>query len=173
MSALRRLLALTLTAVALAASAVAAPAAGAATSPATDTTTSTTTSTASSVVAAGVPCSSVTELGTKKVVSDLGMSAFTVRQFKGWCTDSHGSAWMNFASVYVWEQYHARGFAYRAMVGVAVRGEPEARGFVTGGTRVRTTYSTPVRTVALCTQGWGKLARSGGESAQGLSSLVC
>ncbi|WP_323099449.1 hypothetical protein [Intrasporangium sp. YIM S08009] len=168
MSALRRLLALALTAAALAASGVAlSPSATAASS------TAQASQASSGLVAAGVPCSSVSELGTKTIVPDLGMSAFTVRQYKGWCTDSRGSAWMNFASVYVWEQYHARGFAYRAMVGVAVRGEPETRGFVTGGNRVRTTYSTPVRTVALCTQGWGKLARSGGESAQGLSSLVC
>ena len=146
--------------VALAPAATAAPAA---------TTASSTLSTSST----SAPCGSVRQLGEKKVVSDLGMSAFTVRQYIGWCSDSRGSAWMNFASVYVWDQYHARGFAYRAYAGVAVRGEPETRGFTTGANRQQLTYSVPVRTTTSCTQGWGKLARSGSESAQGLSSLVC
>lgn len=130
-------------------------------------------SSTSSTSSTSVPCGSVRQIGEKKVVSDLGMSAFTVRQYIGWCRDSRGSAWMNFASVYVWDQYHARGFAYRAYAGVAVRGEPETRGFTTGANRQQLTYSVPVRTTTSCTQGWGKLARSGSESAQGLSSLVC
>src|SRR6478736_5613623 len=97
----------------------------------------------------------------------------TVRQYVGWCRDARGSAWMNFTSVYVWDQYHVRGFAYRSLSGVAVRGEPEARGFTTGATRQQLSYSTPVRTTSLCTQGWGKLSRAGSESAQGLTTLVC
>jgi hypothetical protein len=133
----------------------------------------TTASSTLSTSSTSAPCGSVRQLGEKKVVSDLGMSAFTVRQYIGWCSDSRGSAWMNFASVYVWDQYHARGFAYRASAGVAVRGEPETRGFTTGANRQQLTYSVPVRTTTSCTQGWGKLARSGSESAQGLSSLVC
>ena len=80
---------------------------------------------------------------------------------------------MNFASVYVWDQYHARGFAYRSNAGVAVRGEPEARGFTVSANRQQLSYSTPVRTTAWCTQGWGKLSRYGSESAQGLTTLVC
>lgn len=125
------------------------------------------------VSTASVPCSSVRQIGDKKVVSDLGMSAFTVRQFVGWCRDARGSAWMNFASVYVWDQYHARGFAYRSYAGIAVRGEPETRGFTTSANRQQLSYSAPVRTTSSCTQGWGKIARSGSESAQGLSALVC
>lgn len=127
----------------------------------------------SAVAATSAPCSSVRQIGDKKVVADLGISAFTVRQYIGWCRDAGGSAWMNFASVYVWDQYHARGTAYRSMVGVAVRGEPDTRGFTTGALRQQLSYSVPVRTTALCTQGWGKLARSGAESAQGLTTLVC
>ncbi|MBC9822760.1 hypothetical protein [Terrabacter sp. MAHUQ-38] len=139
---------------------------------------STTSSTSSTVAVAAVsstsvPCSSVRQIGDRKVVSDLGMSAFTVRQFIGWCTDASGSAWMNFASVYVWDQYHDRGFAYRSYAGIAVRGEPETRGFTASAIRQQLSYSTPVRTTARCTQGWGKLYRSGAESAQGLTSLVC
>jgi hypothetical protein len=122
---------------------------------------------------ASPPCSSVRQIGDRKVVSDLGMSAFTVRQYIGWCHDARGSAWMNFASVYVWDQYHVRGFAYRSYAGVAVRGEPETRGFVSSANRQQLSYSTPVRTTSLCTQGWGKLYRAGSESAQGLTTLVC
>ena len=129
--------------------------------------------TVTAVASASQPCSGVRQIGDKKVVSDLGMSAFTVRQFIGWCSDSRGSAWMNFASVYVWDQYHVRGFAYRSYAGVAVRGEPETRGFTASANRQQLSYSTPVRTTALCTQGWGKLYRAGSESAQGLSSLAC
>jgi hypothetical protein len=80
---------------------------------------------------------------------------------------------MNFASVYVWDQYQVRGFAYRSYSGVAVRGEPETRGFTASANRQQLSYSTPVRTTALCTQGWGKLYRAGSESAPGLTSLVC
>jgi hypothetical protein len=166
MSALHRSVHRTLLAFAAAAAAlllVSVPAASASAAP----------SAPSAVASASAPCASVRQVGAKKVVSDLGLSAFTVRQYIGWCRDSHGSAWMNFASVYVWDQYHARGTAYRAMSGVAVRGEPEPRGFTSGALRQQLTYSTPVRTTALCTQGWGKLARSGSESAQGLSALVC
>ena len=105
---------------------------------------------------ASPPCSSVRQIGDRKVVSD-----------------ARGSAWMNFTSVYVWDQYHVRGFAYRSLAGVAVRGEPEARGFTTGASRQQLSYSTPVRTTSLCTQGWGKLSRAGSESAQGLTTLVC
>lgn len=101
------------------------------------------------------------------------MQAFTVRQFKGWCTDARGSAWMNYSSTYVWSQYHARGFAYRAYAGVAVRGQDEPEGFVLGPNRQRLVTSHPVRTITSCTQGWGKLYRGGSESAQGLTSLVC
>ncbi|WP_256796082.1 hypothetical protein [Terrabacter sp. Ter38] len=122
---------------------------------------------------ASQPCSSVRQIGDRKVVSDLGMSAFTVRQYVGWCRDARGSAWMNFTSVYVWDQYHVRGFAYRSLAGVAVRGEPETRGFTTGATRQQLSYSTPVRTTSLCTQGWGKLSRAGAETAPGLTTLVC
>ncbi|GAA2487852.1 hypothetical protein [Terrabacter carboxydivorans] len=125
------------------------------------------------VSSASLPCSSVRQIGDKKVVADLGMSAFTVRQYIGWCQDSRGSAWMNFASVYVWDQYHLRGFSYRSSVGIAVRGEPETRGFTTGANRQQLTYSVPVRTTASCTQGWGKIARAGSESGQGLTSVVC
>lgn len=127
----------------------------------------------SAVATTSPPCSSVRQIGDKKVVADLGISAFTVRQLIGWCRDSRGAAWMNFTSVYVWDQYHARGTAYRSMAGVAVRGEVEPRGFTTGALRQQLSYSLPVRTSELCTQGWGKLARSGGESAQGLSTAVC
>ena len=101
------------------------------------------------------------------------MQAFTVRQFIGWCSDSRGSGWMNFASVYVWDQYHVRGFSYRVMSGVVVQGEPEARGFATSANRQQTSYSLPVRTTQFCTQGWGKIARLGSESPQGLTSTVC
>lgn len=125
------------------------------------------------VSSTSVPCSSVRQLGDRKVVADLGMSAFTVRQYIGWCSDASGSAWMNFASVYVWDQYHARGFSYRSYAGIAVRGEPETRGFTVGANRQQLSYSTPVRTTALCTQGWGKLYRSGSESAPGLTTLIC
>jgi hypothetical protein len=125
------------------------------------------------VTVAGVPCSSISQLGDKKVVSDLGMQAFTVRQYIGWCSDSRGSAWMNFASVYVWDQYHDRGFAYRVNSGIVVRGEPEARGFATSGNRQQTSYSLPVRTTQVCTQGWGKIFRAGSESPQGLTPTVC
>jgi hypothetical protein len=123
--------------------------------------------------AAVVPCSNISQIGDKKVVSDLGMQAFTVRQFIGWCSDSRGQAWMNFSSVYVWDQYRDRGFAYRVYSGVVVRGEPEARGFSTSANRQQTSYSAPVRTTQLCTQGWGKIFRAGSESPQGLSALVC
>ena len=123
---------------------------------------------------AGVPCTKVTELGTKKVVADLGMSAFTLRQYKGYCHDARGSAWMNFGSIYVWQQYHARGFAYTAVAGIAIlRINQISQGWVVGGNRQRLTYSTPVRTISDCTQGWGKLFRFGAESPQGLSSEVC
>jgi hypothetical protein len=122
---------------------------------------------------ASQPCSSVRQIGDRKVVSDLGMSAFTVRQYIGWCSDARGSGWMNFASVYVWDQYHVRGFAYRSYAGIAVRSEPETRGFTSSANRQQLSYSTPVRTTSLCTQGWGKLYRAGSESAQGLTTLVC
>jgi hypothetical protein len=125
------------------------------------------------VSSTSVPCTSVRQLGDRKVVADLGMSAFTVRQYIGWCSDTSGSAWMNFASVYVWDQYHARGFSYRSYAGIAVRGEPETRGFTVSANRQQLSYSTPVRTTALCTQGWGKLYRLGAESAAGLTTLVC
>ena len=125
------------------------------------------------VASATAPCSKVRQIGDRKIISDLGISAFTIRQYIGWCRDARGAAWMNFASVYVWEQYHARGIAYRSMAGIAVRGELETRGFTSGAVRQRLSYSTPVRTTSLCTQGWGKLARSGSESAQGLTTLVC
>ncbi|WP_330472769.1 hypothetical protein [Terrabacter sp. C0L_2] len=168
-AAVATLLASTVVAVALASSASAAPVARSASSAPTAATVSAT-STAST---ASVPCSSVRQIGGKLVVSDLGMSAFTVRQYIGWCRDAAGSAWMNFASVYVWDQYHARGFAYRSSAGIAVRGEPETRGFTTSANRQQLSYSAPVRTTTSCTQGWGKLVRAGSESAQGLSSLVC
>jgi hypothetical protein len=120
-----------------------------------------------------VNCSSIRELGNSKVVRDKGMNAFTVRQYIGWCWDSSGSAWMNFSSVYVWAQYHALGFGYRAQTGIVVGGGGDTRGYTVGGNRQRLTYSTPVRTVKYCTQGWGKLLRTSSESAQGLTSLVC
>jgi hypothetical protein len=149
-------------------------AASPATSPATSLAASRVTSPAAALaVDAVVPCSNISQIGDKKVVSDLGMQAFTVRQFIGWCSDSRGQAWMNFSSVYVWDQYHDRGFSYRVYSGVVVRGEPEARGFTTSANRQQTSYSTPVRTTQLCTQGWGKILRSGSESPQGMSSLVC
>ena len=102
---------------------------------------STSAPTAAAALAAStsVPCSSIRQIGDKKVVSDLGMSAFTVRQYIGWCSDSRGSAWMNFASVYVWDQYHVRGFAYRSYAGVAVRGEQEPRGFTVSANRQQLT----------------------------------
>ena len=168
-AAVATLLASTVVAVALASSASAAPVVRSASSSPPAATVSAT----STVSTASVPCSSVRQIGDKKVVSDLGMSAFTVRQYIGWCRDAAGSAWMNFASVYVWDQYHARGFAYRSSAGVAVRGEPETRGFTTSANRQQLSYSAPVRTTTSCTQGWGKLVRAGSESAQGLSSLVC
>lgn len=61
-----------------------------------------------SVTANGVSCTNVVQIGTKKVVADRGMNAFTVRQYKGYCRDAKGSAWMNFASVYVWAVPRAR-----------------------------------------------------------------
>ncbi|MDC5695735.1 hypothetical protein OO014_00560 [Intrasporangium calvum] len=122
---------------------------------------------------ASVNCSNVRELGTSKVVRDKGMSAFTVRQYIGWCWDSSGSAWMNFASVYVWAQYHNLGFGYRPQAGIVVGGSTDTRGYTVGDNRQRLTYSTPVRTTQSCTQGWGKLLRGGSESDQGLTSLVC
>ena len=122
---------------------------------------------------ATVNCSSTRELGTSKVVRDKGMNAFTVRQYIGWCWDSGGSAWMNFASVYVWAQYHNLGFGYRAQAGIVVGGGGDTVGYTVGGNRQRLVYSTPVRTTRSCTQGWGKLLRGGAESAQGLTSLVC
>ena len=45
-----------------------------------------------------------------------------MRQYIGWCWDSGGSAWMNFSSLYVWAQYHALGFGYRAQTGIVVGG---------------------------------------------------
>ncbi|MDV3220633.1 hypothetical protein [Intrasporangium sp.] len=120
-----------------------------------------------------VNCSNIRELGSSKVVRDKGMSAFTVRQYIGWCWDSAGSAWMNFSSVYVWAQYHSLGLSYRAQTGVVVGGGGDTRGYQVGANRQRLTYSVPVRTVKWCTQGWGKLLRSGSESAAGLTSLVC
>jgi hypothetical protein len=120
-----------------------------------------------------VNCSNIRELGSSKVVRDKGMNAFTVRQYIGWCWDSGGSAWMNFSSVYVWAQYHALGFGYRAQAGIVVGGGGDTRGYAIGDNRQRLTYSIPVRTVSSCTQGWGKLLRSGSESAQGITSLVC
>jgi len=122
---------------------------------------------------ASVNCSSTRELGASKVVRDKGMNAFTVRQYIGWCWDSGGSAWMNFASVYVWAQYHNLGFGYRAQAGIVVGGSGDTVGYTVGGNRQRLVYSTPVRTTSSCTQGWGKLLRGGSESAQGLTSLVC
>lgn len=126
-----------------------------------------------SVTAAGVPCRYVSQIGVKKVVADLGMNAFTARQYKGYCTDAKGSAWMNFASVYVWQQYHVRGFAYRAYSGVNVAGELEPRGFTVSASRQQLSYSKPVRTIKLCTQGWGKLYRLGNESRQGMTTVRC
>ena len=46
-----------------------------------------------SVTANGVNCTNVVQIGTKKVVWDRGMEAFTVRQYKGYCRDAKGSAW--------------------------------------------------------------------------------
>ena len=120
-----------------------------------------------------VNCSNIRELGSSRVVRDKGMNAFTVRQYIGWCWDSGGSAWMNFSSVYVWAQYHNLGFGYRAQTGIVVGGGGDTRGYAVGDNRQRLTYSIPVRTVSFCTQGWGKLLRSGSESAQGITSLVC
>ena len=133
------------------------------------------TSPSNTAVVAGATCrtASIHQIGTKKVVWDKGMAAFTVRQYLGYCQDSRGWAWMNFASVYVWHQYHVRGFGYRAQVGIAVKGEQETRGYVIGPNRQRLTFSKPVRTVNVCTRGWGKLYRLGAESAQGMTSLRC
>ena len=122
---------------------------------------------------AGVACTKVSELGTKKVVADLGMSAFTVRQYKGYCRDAKGSAWMNFASVYVWQQYHARGLAYRALVGIALEPGTEIVGYDFGADRQRLTYSPPVRTIGDCTQGFGVLYRPVALSPEGRTSKVC
>ncbi|MEO7447412.1 MAG: hypothetical protein ABI336_03985 [Humibacillus sp.] len=124
-------------------------------------------------LASASSCTKVAQIGTTKVVSDKGMQAFTVRQFRGWCADSRGSAWMNYSSTYVWSQYHVRGFSYRAYAGVAVTGQDETEGFVAGANRQQLVTSRPVRTVTSCTQGWGKLYRGGAESAQGLTSLIC
>lgn len=125
------------------------------------------------VVAGGIPCSHVVRIGAKKVVADKGMSAFTVRQFRGWCTDAQGSAWMNFSAVYVWYQYHVRGFDYRVYSGINVVDELDSRGFAASDNRQRLSYSTPVRTIELCTRGWGKIDRSQGESGQGLTTVLC
>lgn len=125
------------------------------------------------VVAGGIPCRHVVRIGAKKVVADKGMSAFTVRQFRGWCTDAQGSAWMNFSAVYVWYQYHVRGFDYRVYSGINVVDELDSRGFAASDNRQRLSYSTPVRTIELCTRGWAKLDRSQGESGQGLTTVLC
>lgn len=120
-----------------------------------------------------VSCTQERELGTKKVLRDKGMDAMTVRQYIGWCRDSRGWAWMNYTEAYVWAQYANLGFGYQAQVGVLVSGQNEVAGYVSGANRARTTWSTPVRTTAHCTQGWAKLQRTGGESAQALTSKVC
>jgi hypothetical protein len=132
-----------------------------------------TASTTTAIAGASCRTTSIHQIGTKKVVWDKGMAAFTVRQYLAYCQDARGWAWMNFGSVYVWQQYHVRGFGYRAQVGIAVKGEQETRGYVIGPNRQRMTWSKPVRTVNVCTQGWGKLYRLGAESAQGMTSLRC
>ena len=101
------------------------------------------------------------------------MQAFTVRQYIGYCSTSTGSGWRNFASVYVWKQYHDLGLDYRAYAGIAVSGEYEAWGFIGGGDRQRFMYSVPEPSVKRCTQGVGYISRTGGLSATGLTSLVC
>lgn len=121
----------------------------------------------------GATCTNVRELGTKKVVVDRGMSAFTVRQYIGWCKTSNGTGWRNFASTYVWDQYHRLGLSYRAISGIAVTTHSETEGFVVGSVRQRLVYSRPVGTTKQCTRGWGKLYRLGTESNQGMSTLVC
>ena len=120
-----------------------------------------------SVTANGVSCTNVVQIGTKKVVADRGMNAFTVRQYKGYCRDAKGSAWMNFASVYVWQQYHGRGFAYKAYAGIIVRGELEPRGFKIGANRQRLTYSTPVRTHQRLHPGLGQVCTASATGAPG------
>ncbi|MEP7331609.1 MAG: hypothetical protein ABI692_05925 [Terracoccus sp.] len=55
----------------------------------------------------------------------------------------------DFASVYVWQQYHARGFGYGALVGIAMsRNHQESEGFIAGANRQWLTYSTPGRTIS-------------------------
>jgi hypothetical protein len=162
MPTLRRTLATVATAAALVGATLIAPTAASAS-----------TSTSMITAGGGATCTDVRELGAKKVVWDKGVEAFTVRQYIGYCSTSSGSGWRNFASVYVWKQYHDLGFDYRAMTGVAIQGVQETSGFVLGANRQRLTYSAPVSSVLKCTQGWGKLYRSGSESSQGLTSLVC
>ena len=162
MPTLRRTLVTLAAAGALAATALLAPTAASAA-----------TSTSTITAGGGATCTQVRELGTKKVVWDKGMQAFTVRQYIGYCSTSDGTGWRNFSSVYVWKQFHDLGFDYRAQAGIMVKGESQGTGFFFGGNRQRLTYSAPASTVRYCTQGWGGLYHSVSESSEGLTSLVC
>lgn len=125
----------------------------------------------------GSTCSSVRQVGDSVVVPDKGMEAFTVRQYIGWCYDhTLRSAWMNFSTTYVWQQYHDLGFNYRAAAGVNVEVTPgvwQLAGDNVGLNRERLVYSDAVRTVTYCTRGWGRLYRYPMESAAGNSQKVC
>lgn len=129
----------------------------------------------SAISASGVSsCLHIRQLGVKKVGVDLGMPAFTVRQYIGYCRDAKGTAWMNFASVYVWQQYPVRGFPYKTIVGIDVGPEFLPPGDVNSDSRQRLMHSAPVRTIARCTSGLGKIfCTDGSASPQALSSRVC
>lgn len=118
-------------------------------------------------------CTNVSEVGAKSVVRDGGIEAFTIRQYVGTCTDAKGTDIMGFASVYVWRQFHDKGTTYQAVAGLDVTAGQSAQGIVTGPSRQRLVYSTPVRVGSGCTAGWGKIVRNGASGAAASSPRLC
>ncbi|KGN34405.1 hypothetical protein N802_12530 [Knoellia sinensis KCTC 19936] len=118
-------------------------------------------------------CTNITQIGAKDTASAAGVTALTVRQYKAVCNGS----WKNFANIFVWEQFHAKGFAYNASAGVLVADSTSASGWREGVNRDREVFSEPVSSIAYCTRGMGKIRfHQGGtwkESGLGLSSRVC